>query len=205
MALPKTASDHCPILLDSRCERWGPTPFHFELMWLEEHHFPALIGEWWKEFSVDGWAGYRLAMKLKLLKNRIKDWAKDHFGDVRNAKVNILQEIQLLDKEEVGQLQPAEESRRLFLKKDFIRKVREEEIKWKQRSRCNWLNDGDKNTKFFHGLASARQSANRIFYLMDGDIRRGRKEDVVHLIEDYFTSLYSKKEQDRSLLNNLVF
>lgn len=97
-----------------------------------------------------GLAGYRLAVKLKLLKSKIKDWAKVHFGDVTNTKEIILQEIQLLDnKEEVGQLMPAEMSRRLSLKEDFVRKVREEEIKWKQRSRCKWLNDGDKNTQFF--------------------------------------------------------
>eukprot|EP00268_Persea_americana_P001438 TRINITY_DN10442_c1_g2_i1.p1 TRINITY_DN10442_c1_g2~~TRINITY_DN10442_c1_g2_i1.p1 ORF type:complete len:130 (-),score=14.91 TRINITY_DN10442_c1_g2_i1:80-469(-) len=27
LAFPKPASDHCPILFDSNCERWGPTPF----------------------------------------------------------------------------------------------------------------------------------------------------------------------------------
>lgn len=35
LALPKPASDHCPIVLDSRPERWGATPFCFELAWLE--------------------------------------------------------------------------------------------------------------------------------------------------------------------------
>lgn len=36
LTLPKPALDHCSILLDSTCDRWGPTPFRFELMWLEE-------------------------------------------------------------------------------------------------------------------------------------------------------------------------
>lgn len=35
-ALLKPASDHCPILLDSRKDWWGPALFRFELMWLEE-------------------------------------------------------------------------------------------------------------------------------------------------------------------------
>lgn len=36
VALPKPTSDHCPIVLDSRVISWGPKPFCFELMWLEE-------------------------------------------------------------------------------------------------------------------------------------------------------------------------
>lgn len=43
-------------------------------MWLEEKEFLELIKEWWKEFRVDGWAGFKLATKLKLLKGKIKEW-----------------------------------------------------------------------------------------------------------------------------------
>lgn len=99
LALPKPAFDHCPILLDSECERWGPTPFRFELMWLEEKDFPGLIQGWWEEIKVEGWAGYWLAAKLKLLKNKMKEWVKENFGEVRTQKSKILAEIQELDKE----------------------------------------------------------------------------------------------------------
>ena len=43
LALPKLASDQCPVLIDSDCDRWGLSPFRFELMWLEEKQFPNLI------------------------------------------------------------------------------------------------------------------------------------------------------------------
>eukprot|EP00268_Persea_americana_P035972 TRINITY_DN35440_c1_g1_i1.p1 TRINITY_DN35440_c1_g1~~TRINITY_DN35440_c1_g1_i1.p1 ORF type:complete len:101 (-),score=4.73 TRINITY_DN35440_c1_g1_i1:471-773(-) len=42
-ALPKPASDHFPIILHSKCERWGPTPFRFELIWLEEKNLTSQI------------------------------------------------------------------------------------------------------------------------------------------------------------------
>lgn len=35
IALPKPISDHWPIKLNFNCKRWPPSPFRFEIMWLE--------------------------------------------------------------------------------------------------------------------------------------------------------------------------
>lgn len=78
-------------------------------------------------------------------------------------------------KEEAGQLLPFEECKRLSLKEELVRKVCEVEIKLKRRSRCRGLKDEDKNTKFFHGLASARRRSNRICYLWDDAKRQKRR------------------------------
>ena len=69
-------------------------------MWIEEKQFPNLIQGWWEESKVEGWAGYWLAIKLKLLKNKIKEWAKENFGEVRIQKLNILAETEALDRKE---------------------------------------------------------------------------------------------------------
>ena len=53
---------------------------------------------------MEDWAAHRLATKWRLLKNKIKEWAKTNFGDVRIQKSNILPEIQALDNEERDQL-----------------------------------------------------------------------------------------------------
>lgn len=54
------------------------------------------------------------------------------FGEVGAIKDEILEEINLIDKEEeIGQLDVAKISRRLSLKDEYLQKVREEAIKWK--------------------------------------------------------------------------
>ena len=138
---------------------------------MKEKRFLQTVMDWWNEIQVEGRAGHRLMVKLKLLKIKLKEWAREKFGDVGMQKTTILEEIQLIDnREEMGQPSYEDFVRRLNLKEDLCRKVREEEIKWKQRSRCKWLK-GDKNTKLFHGMASARRRKNIILSLMDG--RRG--------------------------------
>lgn len=142
LALPKPSSDLCPVLLDSNRDRWGPAPFQFELMWLEEKEFSHLIGDWRKNIEVEVWAGHRLAVKLKIMKQKIKDWSKSNFVEVEASKSKILEEIQDLDqKEERKQISSEERLKRSSPKEEFERKVIQEEIKWRQPSRGNWLKE----------------------------------------------------------------
>lgn len=129
-----------------------------------------------------------------MLEGKIKEWAKNAFGDVVKLKENILEEIQAIDKkEEMFWLRHNEVVRRIALKEDYIRKLTEEEIKWKQRSCCNWLKEGDKNTKIFHGMASTRARINIISSIFDGEVRLDNKEHIVDHIIKCFSSLYSKE------------
>lgn len=43
--------------------------------------------------KVEGWAGYGLATKLKMLKGKIRDWAKMNFADEKTQKMQLLEDI----------------------------------------------------------------------------------------------------------------
>ncbi|KZT76558.1 hypothetical protein F511_46416 [Dorcoceras hygrometricum] len=38
---------------------------------------------------------------------------------------------------------------------------------WKQKATCNWLEDGERNTKLFHNLVRKKHVANKIFRIWD--------------------------------------
>lgn len=140
------------------------------------------------------------------MKEKIKEWVRSNFGDVRAAKESILEEMQSIDlKEELCLLLMEEVDRRSALKVQFATKVREEEIKWKQRSRVRWLKVGDKNSKFFHGMLSARQRINKIDFLLERENKIEDRESITTHVIDFFRSLYTKEDWDRPVLDYLQF
>lgn len=44
-----------------------------------------------------------------------------------------------------------------------------EEGLWKQRSKIKWLKEGDKNTRFFHMMATSKRKKNKIHKIMNSE------------------------------------
>ena len=69
--------------------------------------------------------------------------------------------------------------------------MHQEELYWRQRSRISWLQDGDRNTRYFHAMASQRKRNNHIKSLKNSE--GYLVEDIVALhdmVRSYFNSLY---------------
>lgn len=70
--------------------------------------------------------------------------------------------------------------------------LREEEVYWKLKSRVQWLNEGEKNTNFFHFKTLARRRANRMVGLEDS---AGRwctdASEIKPLVLSYFQEIFS--------------
>ena len=80
--LPRPLSNHFPICLENGSFQTGRIPFKFENMWLEVEDFGDLIKRWWEEASVEGYARFVVAKKLRVIKAEIKKWNREVFGDI---------------------------------------------------------------------------------------------------------------------------
>ncbi|RVW16447.1 Transposon TX1 uncharacterized 149 kDa protein [Vitis vinifera] len=100
--LPRPTSDHFPILLKGGGMSRGPSPFRFENMWLKVDGFKELLREWWQGGERVGRASFRMAAKMKVMKEKIKVWNMDVFGRVEVNKSLALRQIEFWDRVESG-------------------------------------------------------------------------------------------------------
>jgi hypothetical protein len=71
--------------------------------------------------------------------------------------------------EEIGPLSPIQRERRGLLQQEMLKVLDNEESFWRQRSRENWLLQGDSNSAFFHRAANGCKRKRNIFSLKKGD------------------------------------
>lgn len=134
--LPRVASDHNPISL--QCGEWGTSKsyFKFESWWLQTEGFKEKVKEWWESFRVTGRPDYILAIKLKMLKGKLKEWNLANYGNLERKKTDILGRIAQLDLlQEQRSLTDDELAQKVNLEVEVEEIARHEEIAWRQRSR----------------------------------------------------------------------
>ena len=70
--------------------------------------------------------------------------------------------------------------------------VAQENTYWHQRSKISWMKDGDRNSKFFHAVASQRKRRNEIQKLQDSDGRwYSQQPDLERVASEYFQSMFT--------------
>jgi hypothetical protein len=108
-------------------------------------------------------------------------------GSYKKEKKEILGKLEQLDKKvECTLLQPHELNIKQYLNARLIQLLREEEIKWYQRSKSNMLLQGDNNTKYFHMVSNGKHRKSQIFELSDGDRTIRGNEPLKPYITDYY-------------------
>ncbi|XVE56529.1 hypothetical protein DITRI_Ditri04bG0018100 [Diplodiscus trichospermus] len=147
-------------LLRKESSDWGPKPFKFFNYWLEDSMYHKVVKDTWNRLQVDQADSSNIWSKLKEIKKVIKEWySSDGVTNPHQIK-KLENEIHNLENQN-GYLWKEVRSEILEKKMMLWSLYRAEEQSWQQKSRHKWLKDGERNTKFFHLVASARRSVVR--------------------------------------------
>ncbi|XP_057746795.1 uncharacterized protein LOC130966053 [Arachis stenosperma] len=188
---PRGLSDHFPIIVEEKRLRNGPRPFRSLDSWFTHEGFLRMVKEEWR-----GLGEIPFTDKLKALMVPLGRWHRDNFGDMDKKILKFEEEIQKIDDMvSNASYDGTVEARRKALvaccEKWYVRK----ELHWKQMSRSRHAKGMDKNTRYFHNLASARQRNNRIDTLIiNGRLIRNQAR-IKLAIKEFYKDLY---HQERS-------
>lgn len=140
--------------------------FRFEAAWLRAGDYREVTEKAWAAGS-DGSKSLRSVCKnLQDLAGTLRDWSKISFGSVRKEIQKLERKLKTLRNSMVDDNVLSEER---MVEQKLCELFEREEIMARQRSRVDWLKEGDRNTAFFHARASARRRTNRIKSLIKED------------------------------------
>jgi hypothetical protein len=125
------------------------------------------------------------------LRQYLRGWAKNVSGANKKEKKKLLDRLDSLDKNmEITLLTPQEVDLKQCLNTRLSQLLREEEIKWYQRSKSQNLLLGDPNTKYFQLLVNGRYRKTRIFQLQDVYNKICGDNDLKKHITKYYKGLF---------------
>ncbi|XP_028094696.1 uncharacterized protein LOC114294740 [Camellia sinensis] len=177
---------------------WGPKPFRFLNAWASHPNFLRVVKEAWSRYAVQGWAGYKVSLKLKEVKASLKQWNKEEFGNL-NDKLSLIEEqLHSLDLlQERNTLSNNDLQIKRTLKSEYWKTLRLIEITWLQKSRQIWFKEGDKNSKFFHMVASSRQRKNSFVSLNLNGSTVEDPEQIRMGVKMHFHNFFSERWPSR--------
>ena len=197
---------HCneSVASNSVC-RYAST-FKFLKMWSYHNDCSSFIRSVWSNQAF-GSPMQILSQKLKRLKDELKVWNKNIFGDIHNqvkatfAKVDDIQQLinisgysdELMHQEKLAKI-------------DLENVLNIEEVYWKEKAKIKWHCDGDRNTAFFHRTARIKQAYKKISYLRIDDTIVTEPNQIASHVVTHFTNLFTGNNDvhDNGLVDEVI-
>jgi len=154
--IASAVSNHKPITLQFQdTPDFGPLPFKFNRLWLQEQEVWEIIAAAWRVW-ITGTPTFIWEHKLKLVKRALKEWVKTSYSSPSREKELLkaqLEETQ--SKMEVATITVDIQAMETLIQQKLQKAIRNEEETWRLKSRSMWLKAGDQNTTYFHRQAKA--------------------------------------------------
>src|ERR1044072_2046451 len=173
---------------------------------MDDSRFPKFVNESWGELRLQGRGIFVLKEKLKLLKEKLKVWNKEIFGDLNLKRKDLIARLNELDKQvEDGGPNDENSKQRKEVSAELWSVARFHESLLRQKFRTKWIKEGDANTKFFHRCINWRRRLNNL----DGVLLDGRWEEEPALVKKGVQEFFAAKFKASYLLplrpDNVLF
>lgn len=192
--LPPGLSDHSPsLVILGKVEKSGPRPFKFYNYWTRHPEYTNLVRKFWSENGEEEASINPMQLlykKLRLLKQELRQFSKQAYGDVSLKVKQLRDELQQIQAKVLGN---KEDKQLLKQELDINKQLREacliEEAHLCQKSRVQWLKDGDQNAAFFFRSIKQKHSREKIKVLYTDD---GTRLDDYDSIATEVTRFYQQ-------------
>lgn len=165
--LSRATSDHAPLLYRVQFPQASvPRSFKFQSMWTGRKDFLDVVKDSW-EAPVDGFGMLRFSLKLRRLKQVLRVWNRDKFGNVLLKAKEAEMDLKVKESRHDASGLAADLVDLQQAQAHYLRTLSEEEAFWKQKARIRWLEDGDRNTKFYHASVSSKRAKLPIHRIKD--------------------------------------
>ncbi|GKV23781.1 hypothetical protein SLEP1_g33477 [Rubroshorea leprosula] len=160
-------------------------PFRLEKFWLEHESFKDLVASNWTSPNLS------ISDCSIVFQNNVKLWSRATFDNLHKKKKKLIVRLggiqQTLQSKNSSFLIDLEKT----LSKEYQDILKYEKDMWFMKSRLQWIQNGDRNTKFFHVSTLKRRSYYRILGLKDDTGSWITDATVIEsIITSYFKSLY---------------
>lgn len=162
-------------------------PFRFQAAWLNHQVFHDFVLHNWKNEAP-------IVPFLKEFASQLSQWNREKFYNIFRKKFELWARINgiqaLLSKGRQGHLIKLEAK----LRREMDDVLHDEETLWFQKSRMEAINDGDRNTRFFHLSTVIRRHRNRIDMLQDGSGQWISDPSAVkEMVMTYWSNLFQEE------------
>ncbi|XP_061999224.1 uncharacterized protein LOC133716539 [Rosa rugosa] len=195
--LPPSDSDHVPILLHASTAPLTTKKFRhrfkFEAYWLPNPECDEVVNTAWSR-DVTGSLMYQVTQKISYTRLELDKWQKRAFKGRQmqmlgvRARLEELLDVHLTEEVVVEKWQ---------LMGTLQQLLSQEESFWKQRSKVQWLKEGDSNTSYFHRKAANRRRKNSLrgLYNEDGEWCDD-DEGLEKVVTSYFSTMFTASDID---------
>ena len=139
--------------------------------------------------NIEAMACSRVIRKIQICGEALLKWSKTSFGSVKRE---LKEKRKLLSKAELATSRGGDINRVRVLEHEINLLMDREAQMWSQRSKIQWLKDGDRNTRYFHSKASQHRRQN---YMKGVYNRQGRwctdPSSMVDTVLEFYQGLFT--------------